>query len=92
MFKKTLIVALFAVGGCLATAPSADAGIFFRGGPVRRVAARTVLPPYPVARAVVPGPVYRPVVGYGVGYGAAYSTYYAPAPVLYGPSIGVVVY
>ncbi len=86
MFKRILIVALVGVGGCLTAASTADAGIYFRRvAPVRRVAARAVLPPYPVARAIVPGPVYRPWVGY---YGA---TYYA-SPMVYGPSVGVVVY
>jgi len=86
MIKRTLLVALLAVGGCLAAASTADAGYFVRRvAPVRHVAARAVLPPYPVARAVVPGPVYRPWVGYGPAY-------YAPAPVVYGPGIGVVVY
>ncbi len=86
MFKRVLIVALLGIGGCLASASTADAGIYFRRvAPVRRVAARAILPPYPVARAIVPGPVlYRPWIGYG-------PTYYT-APMVYGPSVGVVVY
>ena len=85
--KRTLL-ALAVVGGSFATlAPQADAGIIFRG-PVRRVAARAVLPPYPVARRAVVGPVYRPYRPYyrPVGYG------YRPG--FYGPgvSVGVGIY
>jgi hypothetical protein len=57
----------------------ADAGIVVRRvAPVRRV----VLPPYPVARRVVAGPVYRPY----------YRPYYGPR--FYGPgvSVGVGIY
>jgi hypothetical protein len=84
MFKRILLIAaLGAIGLCIAT-EKADAGIYFRPvAPVRRVAARTVLPPYPVARRVVPvpmlyqpyaTPVYGPVLygspsTYGYGYG-----------------------
>ncbi len=87
MFQKIMLVALLGVGGCLVSASTADAGIFYRRvAPVRYVAARAVLPPYPVARVVAPVPVVRPWVGYG--YGAAYY----PAPVIYGPSVGVAIY
>jgi hypothetical protein len=83
--KRTLL-ALAVLGGSFATiAPQADAGIIFRGGPVRRVAARAVLPPYPVARRAVVGPVYRPYyrpVGYGYRPG-----FYGP-----GVSVGVGIY
>jgi hypothetical protein len=65
----------------LATAPQADAGVFVRRiAPVRRVAARAVLPPYPVARRVAYGPVYRPYVR---PYG------YWARPVVYGPGVVV---
>ncbi|MCA9236694.1 MAG: hypothetical protein KDA44_14565 [Planctomycetales bacterium] len=79
MFKRLIIMAAMAIG-LTATAVSADAGVFYRRvAPVRRVAARAVLPPYPVARRAVVGPVYRPyyrpVYGYG-GYG-------------YGPGVSV---
>lgn len=84
MLKKTLIVA--AALACLAVpaSPSADAGIFFRRvAPVRRVAARAVLPPYPVARRAVVAPVYAPYYrpyGYGYGYGGPWG---------YGPGISI---
>ena len=101
MFKKILTVALLGIGACVATAPSAEAGIYYgRVAPVRRVAARAVLPPYPivrpaarvvlppypVARGVIGAPVYSPWVG---GYGYGYSAYYG-SPIVYGS--GVVVY
>lgn len=86
MFKRILLVAALAMTGLCMGTEKADAGIYFRPvAPVRRVAARTVLPPYPVARRVVPGPmlyqpyvtpIYGPVLygspapyGYGYGYG-----------------------
>jgi len=82
-----IILLVTILGGlALAAAPQAHAGIFFRRvAPVRRVAARAVLPPYRVARAVLPpygvrrvayGPVYRP-------YG------YWARPVVYGPGVAV---
>jgi hypothetical protein len=81
MFKRILLVAVVAVGGLFAAAPNADAGIVIgRVAPVRRVAARVALPPYPVARRTVVGPVYRPYV-YPAYRPVIYST---PAPVFYG--------
>jgi hypothetical protein len=83
-----MVAAVGVASLCVAPAKS-EAGIFFRPiAPVRRVAARTVLPPYPVARTVVApvyGPAYRPV--YGPAYGAAYAPVYGPA--LYGAPYGV---
>lgn len=87
--KRIGLLALLLGAFALSAAPQADAGIFYRG-PVRRVAARTVLPPYPVARRAVVGPVYRPYYRpyayrpYAVGYG----------PRFYGPgvSVGVGIY
>jgi hypothetical protein len=77
MFKRILLVAVLGLAGLCTGTKNADAGIYFR--PVRRVAARAVLPPYPVARRVVPGPVlYRPYVTpvYGpMVYGAPYMPY-----------------
>jgi hypothetical protein len=86
MFKRILLAAALGLAGCVVTAEQSDAGIFFR--PVRRVAARAVLPPYPVARTVLPPypvartvyygtpytPVYRPVI-YGTPYVYGYSPY-----------------
>jgi len=87
MIKRILLVAVVAVGSFIVAAPQADAGIVFgRVAPVRRVAARAVLPPYPVARAVA-GPVYRPYV-----YPAYRPMIYRPAPVIYGPGISVWAY
>jgi hypothetical protein len=84
MIKRILLIAVVVAGGFIVAAPQADAGIVFgRVAPVRRVAARTVLPPYPVARAVA-GPVYRPYV-----YPAYRPMIYRPAPVIYGPGITV---
>ena len=90
MIKRMLVVAAVAVSGLMVSAPQADAGIVIgRVAPVRRVAYRAALPPYPVARRVVAGPIYRPYVypAYRpVIYGspALYS-----APVIYGPSVSV---
>ena len=80
MMKRILLVAVVAMGGLFVAAPKADAGIVFgRVAPVRRVAARAALPPYPVARRVVAAPVYRPYV-----YPAYRPAIYQPAPVFYG--------
>ncbi|MDC0935278.1 hypothetical protein OAS39_03250 [Pirellulales bacterium] len=73
MLKRLLILGVVGVGASL-TATDADAYIFRRVAPVRRVAARAVLPPYPVARRVTYGPVYR-------------RAYYAPA--YYAPHVHV---
>lgn len=70
MFKRLLILAALGVGFAAASAVPADAGIYYRRvAPVRRAAARAVLPPYPVARRAVVGPVYRPYRAY---YGPVY--------------------
>jgi hypothetical protein len=98
MFKRIALVAVLGIAGSLTAAGSSDAGIFFRPiAPVRRVAARAILPPYPVARRVITGPLYGPVVGpaYGVGYapaiyGAPYGYGYG-APYVYGSGVSVVV-
>ena len=88
MVKRVFMIAALAVAGFCGT-NSADAGIYFRRvAPVRRVAARAILPPYPVARAVIGGPVINPWVGYP-GY---YSAGYYGSPLIYGPGVGVVVY
>ena len=90
MIKRLLLVAAVAVSGLMVSAPKADAGIFIGPvAPVRRVAYRAALPPYPVARRVVAGPIYRPYVypAYRpVMYGAPvmYGT-----PMIYGPSVSV---
>jgi hypothetical protein len=84
VFKRVLLIAAMVGGFGIAAGSQAEAGIIFRGGPVRRVAARAVLPPYPVARRAVVGPVYRPYY---------YRPYYRPV-YGYGPgiSVGVGVY
>jgi hypothetical protein len=85
MIKRILLVAVVVAGGFIVAAPQADAGIVIgRVAPVRRVAARAALPPYPVARRAVVGPVYRPYV-----YPAYRPVIYQPAPVIYGPGITV---
>lgn len=81
MFKKTLL--MLALVGTFSFAVAADANawvIVRRGGPLRRVVARTVLPPYPMARRVIAGPVYHGPVVYGP------SVYTSP-PVYYGPGV-----
>ncbi|HEX6962010.1 MAG TPA: hypothetical protein VF175_09100 [Lacipirellula sp.] len=86
MFKRILLVAVVAVAGLVVTAPEADAAVVVRRiAPVRRVAARVALPPYPVARRAVVGPVYTPYV-YPTYRPVIYST---PAPVIYAPGVTV---
>jgi hypothetical protein len=93
MFKRILLVALVAAGGLFASTPSADAAVVIgRVAPVRRVAARGVFPPYPVARHAVVGPIYRPYI-----YPGAYPVYrpmiYAtPGPMIYAPGVSVWAY
>ena len=58
MFKRACVVAVLALGFAVAGSSSAEAYIVRRVAPVRRAA----LPPYPVARRVVAGPVYRPIL------------------------------
>ncbi len=77
MIKRMLMVAVLGVAGMCVAPSSSDAGIFFRPiAPVRRVAARAVLPPYPVARRVAT-PVYSSY--YAPAYGPAYAPVYGPA-------------
>ena len=84
MVKRMLMVAALGVAGLWIAPAQSEAGIIFRTvAPVRRVAARTVLPPYPVARRVVT-PVYTPV--YGPAYGPVYGPVYGPA--VYGAPYG----
>ena len=88
MFKRILIVAVLAIGGSLSLAPQADAGVFVRRiAPVRRVAARAVLPPYPIARRAVVGPIVGPV--YRPYLRPLYRPVVVGAPMVYGPSIVV---
>ena len=77
MFKRILIMSALVVGFSISATPDANAWIVRRVAPVRRVAARAVLPPYPIARRVIAGPVVyrRPIV---------YS-----APVVYRPAVRV---
>jgi hypothetical protein len=89
MRNRILLTVALILGGFAVTARQADAGIVIgRVAPVRRVAARVVYPPYPVARRAVVGPVYRPYV-----YPAYRPVMYgAPAPMLYAPGISVWAY
>lgn len=82
--KRLGLIALL-LGSFAAVAPQqADAGIFFRRvAPVRRA----VLPPYPVARRVVAGPVYRRPYYRPYGYGWGGPGFYGP-----GVSVGVGIY
>jgi hypothetical protein len=84
MMKRLLIAGLFVIGGSLAMAPQAEAGIYYRRvAPVRRVAYRAALPPYPVARRAVVGPVYRPFVR------PVYGPRVWSGPGFYGPGVSV---
>ncbi len=66
MFKKTLLMLALVGTFSFATAQDANAWVVVRRvAPVRRMVARTVLPPYPVARRVIAGPVYPGPVIYG---------------------------
>ncbi len=86
MIKHMLLVATVMVSGLVVSTPRASAGIIIgRVAPVRRVAARAVLPPYPVARRAAVGPMYRPYA-----YPAYSPAFYGPA--FYGPGISVGVY
>lgn len=88
MIKRILTIAVLGLGASLTAASTADAGIYVRPvAPVRRVVARTVLPPYPVARRVIPGPVYGPYLGPAYGYGPVIYG----APYVYGGGVSVVV-
>lgn len=63
MFKKALLMIALVGTFSIGTAADANAWVVVRRvAPVRRAVARTVLPPYPVARRVIARPVYRPVV------------------------------
>lgn len=69
MFKKFAILLALGAGFVIADTPDANAWVYRRVAPVRRV----IAPPYPVARRAVVGPRYyaRPVVArpYVAGYG-----------------------
>ena len=78
MFKRFLILTVLVSGFTFVGTSDANAWVVHR----RRIAPvrRAVLPPYPIARRVVAGPVYRPfvyrrpvvvapAVTVGVGYG-----------------------
>ena len=87
MFKKTLL--MLALVGTFSFAIAADANawvIVRRGGPLRRVVARTVLPPYPVTRRVIAGPVYRGPMVYGPSVYVSPGVYANPA-VYIGPGV-----
>jgi hypothetical protein len=83
MFKKLLSSALLAGSLMVGFAPASEGAVFVRRigpvAPVARVATRVALPPYPVARRAVVGPVYGPVYG-PVVYGS---------PMLYTPGVYV---
>jgi hypothetical protein len=93
MIKRIFLTAAVAVSGLMVSAPNADAGIVIgRVAPVRRVAYRAVLPPYPVARRAVVGPIYRPYV-YPAYRPAIYgSPVIYGSPMIYGPGVSVWTY
>ena len=80
-FKKTALLAALLLSAFVSGSSQADAGIFVRRFAPVRTAARVALPPYPVARRVAYGPVYRPYV-----YRAP--VVYGP-PMVYGPGVPV---
>ncbi len=65
MLKRTLIMLVLVGGFSMAAPTDANAWVVRRIAPVRRIAARAVLPPYPVARRAVVAPIYRRPVVYG---------------------------
>lgn len=88
MIKRIVIAGLMVVAGSLAVASKADAGIYIgRIAPVRRVAAHAVLPPYPIVRPAIVGPIYRPVVG--PVYRGVYGARVYGGPVVYGSGVSV---
>jgi hypothetical protein len=90
MFKRIVMTAVLGLSGSMVVAECSEAAIWYRPvAPVRRVAARAILPPYPVARRVVTTPVIGPVYGPAYGAYAPYGTVVTPVygyggPVLYG--------
>lgn len=69
MYKKLMIMFAVVAGLAIADAPAANAWVYRRVAPVRRVLA----PPYPIARRAIVRPVYRRPVVYGYGGPAVYS-------------------
>jgi len=87
MLKRMLMVA-FVVGGFSVVSPTeANAWIVRRVVPVRRMVARTVFPPYPVARQIVARPMLRRRVVYGRPVIYAAPVYVSP--VVVGPRVSV---
>ncbi|MCA9231150.1 MAG: hypothetical protein KDA57_10885 [Planctomycetales bacterium] len=84
MLKRTAIILALVGMFSVASASDANAWVVRRVAPVRRVAARVVLPPYPVARRVVAGPVYRRPIVYGAPVIYATPHVYASPVVYYG--------
>ena len=85
MLKKLTTAAILGFASLSASVERADAQVFYGVAPVRRVVARAVLPPYPIAQRVVSAPVYGPA--YGPVYGAP--VYYGyGGPVYSGPVYG----
>ncbi|MBX3433830.1 MAG: hypothetical protein KF847_10955 [Pirellulales bacterium] len=90
MFKKMFAAAVVGFSALFVSAPAAEAGVIVGVAPVRRVATRAVLPPYPVARRVVATPVVRPVYRGPVVYGGVYGApVYGPVIAVPGVSVGV---
>jgi len=81
MLKRTLIMLVLVSGFSTMAASDANAWVVRRIAPVRRVAARAVLPPYRVARRVVAAPIYRRPVVYG------HPVIYAAPPVYVRPVV-----
>lgn len=84
MIKKLTVMLALVGGFAIADTPDANAWVYRRVAPVRRVLA----PPYPVARRAVIGPRYyaRPYVA------RPYAAGYAPGYYGYGPGFGGGVY
>jgi hypothetical protein len=85
MFKRIVMTALLGFAGSMIVSERSEAAIWYRPvAPVRRVAARAVLPPYPVARRVVAAPVVVPYGGYAPFGTVVTPVYGYGGPVLYG--------
>jgi hypothetical protein len=95
--KRAIMLTVLLGGFSAAAVPEADAQVWRPVAPARRA----VLPPYPLARRAIVGPVYRPYYAYRPFYSPnyAYRPYFSPSygyrsfyygrPVVYGPGVRI---